>query len=106
MRSYYKPGDYNAICYECGRVRKASELRKHWQGYFVCSEHWEPRHPQDFVRGVVDNQSVPNPQPESDRFIPFCSMLDIQGVAGMGVAGCMVAGQKIQAFIDSGTYIP
>lgn len=46
---FYAHGDYNAICYECGRKFKASTMRKHWRGYFVCQDHWEARHPQDLV---------------------------------------------------------
>lgn len=60
---YLALGDWNAVCYECGRKRKASTLKKHWQGYFVCPEHWEPRHTQDFVHNVEDKQTVPWAQP-------------------------------------------
>ncbi len=60
---YFAQGDYNASCFECGRKFKASELKKHWKGYYVCPEHWEPRHPQDFVRGIADVQAVPWAQP-------------------------------------------
>lgn len=60
---YLALGDYNAVCYECGRKRKASELKKHWQGYYVCPEHWEPRQVQDFVRNVPDVQTPPWTQP-------------------------------------------
>lgn len=56
---FYATGDWNAICDECGRKYKASTLWKRWDGFMVCAAHWEPRHPQDFVRGVVDNQNVP-----------------------------------------------
>lgn len=56
-------GDWNAVCYQCGRKRKASTLVRHWQGYYVCSEHWEPRQPQDFVRSVPDVQTPPWTQP-------------------------------------------
>ncbi len=52
-------GDYNAACFECGRKFKASEMQKYWQGYWLCPEHWNPRQPQDFVRGIPDNMSVP-----------------------------------------------
>lgn len=52
-------GDWNAACYECGRKRKASTLLKHWQGYYVCKEHWEPRQTQDFVRNIPDVQTPP-----------------------------------------------
>ena len=60
---YYAPGDYNSICFECGRKRKASELKRHWQGYDVCPEHWEPRQPQDFVRALPDLKALERVQP-------------------------------------------
>lgn len=60
---YLKLGDYNAICYECGKKFKASELKRHWQGYWVCEKHWEARHPQDFVKGTKDVQTPPWVQP-------------------------------------------
>jgi hypothetical protein len=60
---YLELGDWNAVCFECGRKRKASYLEKNWQGYYVCPEHNEPRQPQDFVRSVEDNQSPPWAQP-------------------------------------------
>lgn len=65
---FWASGDWNSVCYECGRKRKASQLKKHWQGYYVCPEHWEPRQPQDFVRGIQDVQTVPWSQPLSEIF--------------------------------------
>lgn len=63
---YYAPGDWNVTCFRCGRKRKSSELRKQWQGFYVCPEHWEPRHPQDYVKSVPDTPSVPWAQPKMD----------------------------------------
>ena len=57
-------GDWNAICFFCGIKAKASELRRHWEGFYVCERCWEPRQPQDFVRGVPDKQVPPWTQPE------------------------------------------
>jgi hypothetical protein len=48
---------------------KASQLKRHWKGYYVCVEHWEPRQPQDFVRGVPDIQTPPWVQDKSDTYI-------------------------------------
>lgn len=56
-------GDWNAQCYQCGRKRKAGQMEKNWQGYYVCPEHNEPRQTQDFVRGIADHQTVPWAQP-------------------------------------------
>ena len=53
-------GNWNVICDFCGRKRKASECRMTWDNFFVCADTcWQPRHPQDFVRGVADDQTVP-----------------------------------------------
>ncbi len=88
---YLDLGDWNAICYRCGRKRKASTMQRQWQGYWVCQEHWEPRQPQDFVRGIVDIQTPPWVQPPpTDVFAAFCTPTGRTGYAGYGVAGCMI----------------
>lgn len=70
-RDYYKKGDWNCICDVCGFKRKSSEMRKRWDGVMVCQEDWEPRQPQEFVRGVPDQQSLPWTRPEApDTFVP------------------------------------
>ena len=55
---FLRLGDWNAVCYECGRKFKASDMLRHWQGYYVCQDHWETRQPQDFVRGTKDHQTA------------------------------------------------
>lgn len=71
-RPTYDKGNWKAICDACGREFKATQLRKRWDGFMVCSGDWEPRQPQDFVRGVADFQAPPFTRPESsDTFIPF-----------------------------------
>lgn len=67
---YLELGSWNTVCYQCGRKFKAGMLKRHWQGYYVCPEHWEPRHPQDFVRGVQDIVTPPWTQPmPPDQFV-------------------------------------
>lgn len=46
-RAYFKPGDWNAICDQCGAKYKASELLLQWDGFRVCSTCLDPRHPQE-----------------------------------------------------------
>lgn len=84
-------GDHNAVCYECGRKRKASTLKKHWQGYYVCEEHWEPRHSQDFVRGVSDDQKPAWTQsmPENS-FTSLCTPNGNTAYPGFAVPGCFM----------------
>lgn len=62
--SYFKLGDRNAICYVCGFERKSSEMLLRWDGVYVCKDDWEMRHPQDFVRGVPEEQAPEWTQPE------------------------------------------
>ena len=52
-------GAWNARCDRCGWKFKNYELFKTWDGYYVDRECWEIRHPQDFVRGIPDDPSVP-----------------------------------------------
>lgn len=69
--NYYAPGQWNFYCDLCGKPGKSSEAVKTWDGFWVCRHHKEERNPQDFLRGVKDNQSVPwsRPQPV-DTFVP------------------------------------
>jgi len=65
---YLALGDWNANCSMCGRKRKASELVRNWQGQWRCPEHNESRHPQDYVRGVPENQTPPFTQVAGQLF--------------------------------------
>ena len=93
----YDLGDWLAVCYQCGRTRLASELKKHWQGYYVCPEHWESRHPQDFVRGVADEQRPPWVQPPTDLEIGVCTLNGLSAIPGYAQPGCSIPGRT---FID------
>lgn len=42
----------------------ARDTMQEWTGQYVGKHEWEARHPQDFVRGRRDDQSVPDPRPE------------------------------------------
>ena len=94
---YLALGDYNATCSICGSKYKASELKKHWQGWYRCVNCWEPRQPQDFVRGVADIQSVPWAQPETWTLVPGAPNLQGVAIAGIAIAGLAVAGYTLNA---------
>ena len=57
--TYLKKGEHNAISDRNGFKYKSSEMRKEWNGLMVHKSEFELRHPQDFVKGVKDDQSVP-----------------------------------------------
>ena len=100
---FYKRGDWNAVCFRCGRKRKASSLIRQWQGYYVCPEHSEPRQPQDFVRAVPDNPAPPWTQPQqADIFAAFCTPAGTQAIPGLAIPGCMLPGRNNH--LDPTTY--
>jgi hypothetical protein len=74
--TYYASGSWNAICDTCGFEYKSHELKKTWNGLWVCSKDWEARNAQEFVRGVKDVQKVPWSRDESpDVFTAVASGL-------------------------------
>lgn len=56
----FKPGDPRAQCDRCGFPFHLSQLRKEWTNSMVCPKCWNPRHPQEFIKGIPDQQAVPN----------------------------------------------
>lgn len=79
--SRYDRGDWKTICDVCGREYKASQLKQRWDGLKTCSDDWEPRQPQDFVRGVADTQAPPWTRPEqANSFLPITLVYDNNGL--------------------------
>jgi hypothetical protein len=68
MKSYYKSGDWNAVCDRCGFKFKAEDLVKEWTGLLVCKSDHETRHPSDFLRVPKEDTSVPWSRPEPTEF--------------------------------------
>lgn len=86
----YKPGQWHAHCDVCGFKHHSGDMRQRWDGLMVCEKDWEPDHPQKYIRVPSDTQSVPWVREQSDDlFLKFCSVITNQGIAGIGVAGCM-----------------
>ena len=63
-QGYWKSGGYNSHCDICGWKFKNSELRKTWDGYYVCEKDWYPRNPLDFPVKVTDDKAPPWTRPE------------------------------------------
>jgi hypothetical protein len=87
---YLRLGDWNALCDRCGEKRKASELQKDWQGYYLCSRCWEPRQPQDFVTSIKEVFTPPWVRNPGDVFVGVCSPTDMTGIAYYAVATCAI----------------
>lgn len=61
--------EYNGLCQSCGFKKKFSELRKRWDGFWVCEADWEPRHPSDFYRNRDDSHRLPITLPDDNNGI-------------------------------------
>ncbi len=98
-------GDYNLRCDSCGRKIKASQAKKRWDGFWVCPEDWEPRHILDYYHARKDQIGVPWTRDQQrsgtetfDVQSPAttgCTTFNKQAVAGIGVAGCAIAGLDV-----------
>lgn len=91
--SVYLAGQFNAICDRCGFKFKSGELKRDWQGLMVCDKDFELRNQQDLIR-VKAERAIPTwsrPRPEDIFLFVSCTLQGTQGVAGIGVAGCMRA---------------
>lgn len=65
----WRPGDFYRIDDRTGFKTLASRTKKEWTGLIVDRDVYEARHPQEFVRGRADKQSVPDPRPRpQDQF--------------------------------------
>lgn len=63
---YLELGTNNALCDRCQKKYKANQLKKEWTGWMVCDSCWEPRHPQEFLKGHDEDENVPWSRPDSD----------------------------------------
>lgn len=66
LTNYYASGERNALCDVCGVKYKSNQLKKRWDGFMVCSvgSCWEPRHPQDYIRGPRPEKAPAWTRPE------------------------------------------
>ena len=89
----YSSGQFNFFCDLCGRKAKSSTAMKTWDNHYVCRHHKEARNPQDFLKGIKDNQSLPWTRPETpDQFVKACTLTGIISGPGYSVPGCWIPG--------------
>ena len=103
----YKPGEHYGVCQSCGLEVLASKLRRRWDGLLVCPDDWEPRHPQEFVRGTTDKIAATgnvSPEPPDVFVTGICTTRSAK--AGCAVAGCAIAGLNIDCppEVPAGTF--
>lgn len=66
MAAGYASGKFAiALCDQCGQRYRLNQLVKDWKGFKVCSECYEPKHPQlEPKRTINEPQALYQPRPE------------------------------------------
>jgi hypothetical protein len=108
----WEAGNHWVYCDRCSSAVRAKDAKKTWDNLIVCPDDWEPRHSQDFVRGLSDDMRAKEPvRPEpADRFITqICDTRS--AIAGIAIAGCAIAGMEGGEFggstsVPPGTFNP
>lgn len=106
---FFANGDWNFTCDFCGAKNKNSNAMKTWDNFYVCKHHKEVRNPQDFLRGVKDDQTTPWNRPfrpplcdtTSFPFIDFCTLQMRNAMAGYACPGCATPSFINFAFVPS-----
>ena len=66
MATGFRLGDHNSLCDQCQKKFWASDLREDWRGLYLCDSCFQPRHPQEFLKGHKDDPQVPWTRPDSN----------------------------------------
>jgi hypothetical protein len=107
---YYADGQWNFTCDLCGAKTKSSVAMKTWNNLYVCRHHKELRNPQDFIRGVKENMSLPWTRPKQpETFTPdtkSCTLRGTNSIPSFAVPGCAVPSLINLAFLPSDPMSP
>lgn len=63
MKTPFVLGDSKSCCDRCGFDFYHSMLRKEWTGAMVCTQCWDPRHPQDSIKARPERNNVRDARP-------------------------------------------
>lgn len=63
----FKSGSYWMISDLSGFAHRKEEMKKTWDGFWVHKSEWNPRQPQDFVRGRAENITPPSGELRPDN---------------------------------------
>jgi hypothetical protein len=106
---HYVGGDYYMVDDLTGYKVRASRMKRMWTGEMWRDQSWEPRQPQDFVRGVPDDQTVPIPRPRSVNIFIGPTVTTISANAAAGANSLTVdntigfnGGDSVGLILDNG----
>lgn len=107
----YRPGSFYRSDDRSGFTRRAGDTEQEWTGLIVGKGLWESRQPQDFVRAVTDDQTVPKARPVPPNVFvgPFSVQIAADAAVGAtilfldNVIG-ITPGDPIGVMMDNGEY--
>lgn len=106
---HYKPGSFYRICDRTGFATRSERTAMEWNNLIVRDGVFEPRHPQDFVKGVLDNQTVPLARPrQANVFLGALTTTLTANVAAAGTtlpvasSALMLNGHIMNVILDTG----
>jgi len=93
-KNYFTSGSHNITCDVCSKKLKAHETYHRWDGFIVCKDDLEQRHPQDFVKSKQDKITVPFSRPIPELVFTFlaCTAYSRQCLADYAAADCAQVG--------------
>lgn len=92
MGSFYRTDD------RTGFPQRANVTRKEWTGLIVDEKVWEPRQPQDLVKGVPDIQAVPDPRPLGSNV--YVGPISVQTTANAVIGQTVIPVHTIAGFYN------
>lgn len=107
---HFVMGDFYRIDDRSGFKIRARRTQMEWNGLIVYDRFWEARQPQDFVRGVADNQTVPYARPRQVN--TFLGPLTTTLTSDVQAAGTtlpvessvrMIIGDVLYVMLDTGS---
>lgn len=107
---HFKMGSFYRIDDRTGFAQRAENTRQEWQGLIVDTKVWEARQPQDLVRGMPDDQSVPDARPLAPAVYvgPVSQATSAAAVVGQAVLQMQSLsgfynGARVGCMLDSGS---
>jgi len=100
MKKTTWPGNWKVTCMLCGSWFPSSEIKKRWDGLYVCKHDFEPRHPQTLIK-ISPETSVPDFVSKDvypDIYTLVCGVDGVSAFADMGTADCMQADKASPAY--------
>ena len=104
MSAGYASGKFAiALCDQCGFQFRLLELIKDWQGFKVCDECYEPKHPQlEPKRGLTEAQALNQPRPEAPLFVTiYVGLTGDSSFASIGMQPMPISKQLVAAAVLS-----